>query len=316
MSSALRSCWRSSKVRGSSEPKWSLLKGVAMKILFVMEKRLNAGSIQAVANYVRVGRELGHTIAVYGRQDLSFPQLVFSTEVSSFDYVVFIVESRLGWMSGLRLPRILGSVPRRRRGILDADGMYNRKVTIEGYDRNHANDRERLEWMAFYETLADKILQPTTQPVEPGVIPLLFYGYDPTSQISADASPRKGFDIVHVGHNWWRWREVSDYLLPAIERIRPDVDGVCFVGSWWDAVPPWATQLDLEAAFCVESDWFRRLHIQVKPPVPYTQVISTMSEGRVNIMTQRLLLRHFRFLTSKYFEVFCADTIPLVMLDP
>ena len=50
--------------------------------------------------------------------------------------------------------------------------------------------------------------------------------------------------------------------------------------------------------------------------MPYTQVISTMSEGCVNIMTQRPLLRRFRFLTSKYFEIFCADTIPLVMLDP
>ena len=41
-----------------------------------------------------------------------------------------------------------------------------------------------------------------------------------------------------------------------------------------------------------------------------------MSQARVNIMTQRPVLRHFRLLTSKYFEIFCADTIPLVVLDP
>jgi glycosyl transferase family 1 len=45
-------------------------------------------------------------------------------------------------------------------------------------------------------------------------------------------------------------------------------------------------------------------------------VIAAMSEGRVNIMTQRPLFRRLKLLTSKFFEIFCADTIPLVMLDP
>jgi len=153
-------------------------------------------------------------------------------------------------------------------------------------------------------------------PCQPGVSALAFYGYDPASQIRADAAPSKRFDIVHVGHNWWRWREVSNSLLPAIERIRDRLDGICFVGAWWDGVPPWARALDLEAAFCVEAERFRRVRIEVRPPVPYSQVIPTMSAGRVNLMTQRPLFRHLRFLTSKYFEIFCANTIPLVMLDP
>jgi hypothetical protein len=41
-----------------------------------------------------------------------------------------------------------------------------------------------------------------------------------------------------------------------------------------------------------------------------------MSQGRVNVMTQRPLFRHLRLLTSKYFEIFTADTIPLVLLAP
>jgi Glycosyl transferases group 1 len=36
----------------------------------------------------------------------------------------------------------------------------------------------------------------------------------------------------------------------------------------------------------------------------------------VNIMTQRPLFRRLKLLTAKYFEIFCADTIPLVMLEP
>jgi hypothetical protein len=40
-----------------------------------------------------------------------------------------------------------------------------------------------------------------------------------------------------------------------------------------------------------------------------------MAEARVNIMLQRPLLRSLRLLTAKYFEVFCAETIPLIALD-
>jgi hypothetical protein len=54
-----------------------------------------------------------------------------------------------------------------------------------------------------------------------------FYGYDPASTLGPDASPPKSFDVMHVGHNWWRGRELSR-LLPALERIRDELDGVCF----------------------------------------------------------------------------------------
>ncbi len=287
-----------------------------MKILFLLEKRVSAGSIHAIAHYVRAGDAAGHTIALYGSPDPDFPHVRFSTDVTGFDYVAFVIESRRSWMSGLRLVRVLSRVPRERRAILDTDGAYNKVITVEGYDRNHANELERSEWLAHFEGLADKILQPTTEPLEPGAGALPFYGYDPEARMRADASPPKRFDIIHIGHNWWRWREVSSDLLPAIEQIRGQVDGICFIGSWWDAVPLWAGALGLEAAFCVDGDRLQRLGIQVRPAVPYCEVIPTMSEGRVNIMTQRPLLRHLRFLTSKYFEIFCADTIPLVMLDP
>jgi hypothetical protein len=289
---------------------------MAMKILFVMDKRMSAGSIQAVANYIRAGDELGYSFALYGHLDPNFPCVRFSTELSSFDYVVFIIESSLSWLSALRLPRILASVPRRQRAILDADGMYNRVITVDGYDRNHATERDRLLWLTCYNLLADKILQPTIAPQEPGVRALPFYGYNPALELPLSASPSKRFDILHVGHNWWRWREVANDLLPAIERIRTHVGDIGFVGLWWDAAPAGAKELNLEEAFCVDPCRFQRLCIQTHPPVPYTDVVPIMSVGRVNIMTQRPLFRHLQLMTSKYFEIFAADTIPLVMLDP
>jgi len=287
-----------------------------MKILFMIDRRTNRGSIQAVASYVRAGDPLGHTIALYGRPDPNYPGVRCSTDLGAFDYVVFLCEFGLQWMSGLRMPRVLLDVPRDRRAILDADGMYNAVIAVDRYDRNHANERERLRWMAQCDCLAAKLLQPTFEPPQPGVISMPFYGYDPSLQMDGKSSPPKRFDIMHIGHNWWRWREMSTCLLPAIERIRAHLDGICFVGLWWDMVPAGAREQNLEIAFGFDSDWFRRLAVEVRQAVPYTEVISAMSEGRVNIMTQRPLFRRLKLLTSKYFETFCADTIPLVMLDP
>lgn len=294
----------------------SVAEGVAMKILFVMDKQINRGSIQAAASYLRVGEQMGHTIALYGREEPDFPGVRFSTDVTAFDYVAFIIESSQDWMSGLRMPRILSAVPRERRVVIDSDGMYNQIVGVDGYDRNYATERERLRWMANYRLLTDTILQTTFEPLESGAKGLPFYGYDPALQIGPQASPPKRFDIMHIGHNWWRWQEVSRQLLPAIELVRAQVGDICFVGSWWYAPPAGARHLNLEEAFGVDPERFRQLRVQVKPAVPYTEVILTMSSGRVNIMTQRPLLRHLKLLTSKYFEVFAADTVPLVMLHP
>lgn len=281
-----------------------------------MDTRVDRGSIQAAACYVRAGDELGHTIAIYGSASPDFPRLRFSSDVAAFDQVIFIVEGHRKWMSALRIPPILAAVPRERRAVLDTDGMYNRPIVIDGYDFNFVGEDDRGGWLGHYGLLADRIFQPTCEPCEPGVRALPFYGYDPEAQVNRDAAPPKRFDILQVGHNWWRWRQVNESLLPAIEQIRHQAGDIAFVGSWWDAPPAAASWMNLQAAFCVDADRLRRLRIQVKPPVPFTEVIPLMSTGRVNIMTQRPLFRHFKLFTSKYFEIVAADTIPLVMLDP
>jgi hypothetical protein len=287
-----------------------------LRVLFMMDRRANRGSIQAVAAYVRAGREAGHTIALYGQPDPSYPGVVCSTALGSVDYLVFICEFGVQWMSGLRMLRVLSDVPRERRAILDADGMYNPVISVDGYDRNHASEEERAWWVGHCDRLTDKILQPTQEPVSPPALPVPFYGYDPAMQMDARHSVAKRFDLLHVGHNWWRWREISTCLLPAIERIRSHVKGIGFVGLWWDMVPAGAREQNLDMAFGYDIEWFRRLGIDVRSAVPYTEMAVAMSEGRVNIMTQRPLFRRLRLLTSKYFEIFHADTIPLLMIDP
>jgi hypothetical protein len=285
-----------------------------MKILFVMEKRVNAGSIQAVANYVRAGAALGHRVAVLGTPDPNFPDVRFSVDVEAFDAVVFLLESSLRWFDRLWLTRILTRVPRERRFVLDADGMYNRVTVAAGGDCNHADERGRAYWRAHIDALADRVMQPTLEPREPSLVGLPFYGYD--QEARARAVPGRCYDLLHLGHNWWRGHEMDTVVLPAIARARHRLGGVCFVGLWWDAVPAWATTARDQAPFRMDFDRFRELGIEVRPPVPYTEVIATMGQGRVNLMTQRPLFRQLRILTSKYFEIFSADSIPLVVLDP
>jgi hypothetical protein len=287
-----------------------------MRIMFFMDQRFDRGSIQSMSSYVRAGHETGHEIVLYGRPDARFPTLRFSADVGAVDHVVFLVESWRQWMSALRMPRIFAEVPRNRRAIVDADGMYNPIVSTDGYDRNYEWEHIRQEWFAHYRAVTDRILQPTFTPREPGVRRLLFYGYDPAQQVARDAAPVKGYDLLCVGHNWWRWRQISRELLPAIERVRRQLRDIAFIGSWWDTIPAGAAELGVESAFGTDPDRLRRLGIQVKPSVPYTDVIRVMSTGLINIMTQRPLFRELKILTSKYFEIFAADTIPLVMLDP
>jgi hypothetical protein len=286
-----------------------------MNILFMIDKRANAGSIQAVACYVRAGDELNHKIALYGRPDPKYPGIRWSTELATFDRVVLIVEERIDWLSGPPLLRLLSEVPRERRAVLDSDGMYNPVLSVEMYDRNHTDEHGRACWIGRCKALADKILQPTFEPLEAVVLPVPFYGYDPALRVVSGAHCKR-FDIMHVGHNWWRWREVSGCLLPAIESIRSKLDGICFVGLWWDVVPGWVREQNLELAIDLDVEQLHRLRVEIEPAVTFTEVVPIMSQGRVNIMTQRPLFRRLKLLTAKYFEIFCADTIPLVMVDP
>src|SRR5258708_12905618 len=102
-----------------------------------MERRVNAGSIQALANYMRVSKEFGYAIALYGPPDPRFREIECSIDAAAFDYVIFIFESKLNWPSGLQLAHLLATVPRSRRVILAPVGIFNPLVSLDASDRNH-----------------------------------------------------------------------------------------------------------------------------------------------------------------------------------
>jgi hypothetical protein len=287
-----------------------------MNILFVMEHRNNAGNTHAVATYSRVAEQLGHSIAFYGPHQEGMAGAKFSVDPRGFDRVVYLIESKRYRASRLMEVALFAAVPRAHRWVLDADARYNPVVVVDGYDRNYLSEQERSEYLRFYDAIAGRIIKPTlAQADDPRVTTLPFFGFDPALVVPAQSAPPKQYDILHVGHNWWRWKEVKEQLLPALHQVRDRVGEIGFAGLWWDELPKWAVEEGLEPALRNEADAFRRLRIKIDPPVPYSQVIQKMSTGRVNIFTQRPVLAHLKHLTGRYFEEFCADTIPLLMLN-
>jgi hypothetical protein len=287
-----------------------------MNILFVMKHRGNAGSTHAVANYMRLAPKYGHSVAIFGTPIWYIPELKFSMEIAEFDRVIYLFETELFQIKPLHQAIMLARFPRQDRLIIDTDGMYNELVTVDGYDSNHSTETDRAQWIAYMDALGDTVVQTlTTKPSHPKVSALSFFGYDPALQVDPASAPPKVYDVLHVGHNWWRWKEVARELLPAFDKIRDQVGDIGFLGLWWDAPPAEGPAAGPAEAFHSDPYAFKRLRIKTPGAVMYNDVIKTMSTARINILTQRPLLRHLKHLTLKYFEVFCADTIPLLMLD-
>lgn len=281
-----------------------------------MKHRGNAGNTHAVANYMRVAPKHGHSAAIFGTPISYVPELQFSMDIRSFDRVVYVFESEIYREKRLHEAALLARFPRRHRLILDTDGMYNPVTDVDSYDFNFRNAAEREQWIEHFDALSDKIMQTTlAHPVEPRARAMTFYGYNQKLEVQPSQSPAKQYDILLVGHNWWRWKQVSTELLPAIEAIRDQVGEIGFIGLWWDKPPPEGPAAGPEEAFQSDPEALRRLRIRTGQAVMYHDVIKVMSTARVNIFTQRPLLQRLKHLTLKYFEVFCADTIPLLMLD-
>lgn len=288
-----------------------------MNVLFVMKTRGNAGSTHAVANYIRLAPEHGHSAAIFGAPIWYIPELRFSMDIEDFDRVVYLFETELYGIVPLHQAIMLGQFTRAQRLIVDTDGLYNQRIHLDGYDFNHRTEADQRRWIDHMDALGDRVAQTLlAMPSNPKARALPFFGYDSSRVVDASSSPPKQWDVLHLGHNWWRWREVESELLAGIARIRDSIGRIGFIGLWWDAPPSEGPAGGAAEAFWSDTYALQRLAIETPRAVNYTDVIETMSTARVNILTQRPLLRHLRHLTLKYFEVFLADTIPLLMLDP
>ena len=285
-----------------------------MKLVFVYWGYENAGSMLDLRGYQRAAEAMGHEVTVYGPANAVFA-LNYSQDLAGADAVVFIFEWTTELQYGDRLDwaRLVSSVPRGRRVVIDCDGAYNEPILFHG-DYNHRTEEGSRKWRDVCDSLSDKICQPTFRPRLPNVRPFLFHIYDPTWEAPLDFA-QKEFSMIYVGHTKFRWRGMSR-VLQAIEPVREQVGRVALVGEGWDNPPDWTQWLEVRDDYYVDRDYLKRLGIETMPPIPYPQVPATMSKAVFNPVMYRPLFECLEMVTCRTFETPAAATIPLFLLEP
>ena len=285
-----------------------------MKLVFVYWGYENAGSMLDLRGYTRAAQAMGHEVTVYGPANPVFA-LNYSQDLAGADAVIFVVEWTTELQYGDRLDwaRLVTSVPRQRRVVIDCDGAYNEPILFNG-DYNHRTEESSRKWRDICDSLSDKICQPTLRPRLPNVRPFLFHIYDPTWEAPLDFAGKE-FSMIYVGHTKFRWRGMSR-VLQAIEPVRERVGRVALVGEGWDNPPEWTQWLEVRNDYYVDRDYLQRLNIETMPPIPYPQVPATMSKAVFNPVMYRPLFECLDMVTCRTFETPAAGTIPLFLLEP
>jgi hypothetical protein len=285
-----------------------------MKLVFVYWGYENAGSMLDLRGYTRAAQAMGHEVTVYGPANPVFA-LNYSQDLAGADAVVFIFEWTTELQYGDRLDwaRLMASVPRERRVVIDCDGAYNEPILFHG-DYNHRTEEGSRKWRDVCDSLSDKICQPTFRPRLPNVRPFLFHIYDPTWEAPLDFADKE-FSMIYVGHTKFRWRGMSR-VLQAIEPVRERVGRVALVGEGWDNPPEWTQWLEVRNDYYVDRDYLKRLGIETMPPIRYPEVPATMSRAVFNPVMYRPLFECLEMVTCRTFETPAAATIPLFLLEP
>jgi hypothetical protein len=166
----------------------------------------------------------------------------------------------------------------------------------------------------LYDSLSDRIYQPTFHPRRPCVRTFLFHAYNPGLERALEFRAKK-YGMMYVGNNWFRWRPMHR-LLQAIEPIRQQVGRIGLIGSGWQTPPYWMPSPLREDGFRTDAVYLQKLQVHLMPPVPVGQVIPTMSRGVFNPVLVRPLFNHLRLVNPRIFETLAANTIPLFGQDP
>lgn len=299
-----------------------------MKLLFVSEINCYVRSVYTLVKYVQVGQALGHEVAIFGKNNSEFPQIPFSLKMQKFDFTIFVIHGAWDFPEMPYLAQLLNSVPKERRIIIDCWGRYNETIRVD-HDFNHLeklDGHQGWEWIEAFQSLSDKILQPTMTPLRHDVRPFLFHAYDPAAVVRPYASAPealqswsgknhrdKEYGLIYVGNNWQRWTQMAPFL-QALTPLKDDLAPMCFCGWDWDKPPDWAEELGLSSAVDVDPALLRRLGVKTRKPIPFDQVSQLVGQGRFSPIFHRPLFNHLNLVTNRTFETFCADIMPILML--
>ena len=102
-----------------------------MKLLIVSKLDRSARAIDTLTKYVKVGKSLGHEVALFAEQSQDFPDVPTSLAVKDYDFVVFVVYDARDFPDLPYLARLLDGVPKDRRAIIDCTGRFNDTIRVE-----------------------------------------------------------------------------------------------------------------------------------------------------------------------------------------
>ena len=296
-----------------------------MKLLVVTEASPWVRSVSTVQHYAAAGRALGHDVAVYGEPNPDLPNLPFTTDLSGVDLALFILQVPSDLPDMPYLARILDSVPRERRSVVDLWGRYNDTIRLD-HDFNHLEKLDGhlgWEWDEAIKAISGTILQPTLKPLRPDAGSFLFHAFDPGSVVRPYASAKdaaaawrdpdaKPYGVMYVGSNWQRWAGMRSFL-EGYEPVRKEVGTACLVGwDWWER-PSWAAEKGIMGVDA-DPEFLTRNEAEVRNGVRFDEVVELLGQGRFTPVLHRPLFRHLGYPTVRSFETFHADTIPVLML--
>ena len=283
-----------------------------MKLMFINYIYKDAGSIMDIYSYSKAADKLGHKILIYGKPQKDIP-LNFSLNTKDVDYLIFILE----WTTftnnrdRLDLTRLLNTIPRHKRIVIDCDGNYNEKVLIKK-DYNHKTIKQSKDWIKIINSISDRIYQPSLKPKRNNVETFFFHAYDKNWEVPLDFH-KKFFDMIYVGHNKFRWVPM-EIVLNAIKPIRNSLKKIGIYGHGWDKQPEWSKKLNVEDNYLSKPKMLKKLDIEVLEPILFSKLINTMSLATFNPIIFRSVFMHFRLTTPRMYETFAANTIPLLSM--
>lgn len=285
-----------------------------MRLIFVYWKIDDAGSAQDIYHYCMAGRRLGHEMALYAPEG-AVSRIPCTLDIESADAAIFPLEWNIYLHNNepLDLETPIRKIPRRRRVVIDCDGMYGGLTRVDGdfnhYDKSGSRARDEL-----YDSISDKIFQPTLHPVKPHVGTFFFHGYHPGWEMPLDFSTKE-YGMFYVGSNWFRWGAMKR-ILDAILPIRNRVGRIGLVGHNWKEPPGGADSTLRGTAYYSDPEVLKQAGVELGGPVPIEQVIPTMSKAIFNPVLIRPLFQHLGLVTVRTFETPAANTLPLFAQNP
>ncbi|WKZ25835.1 MAG: hypothetical protein QY322_00835 [bacterium] len=276
-----------------------------MKISFVGNYQYSCGSSNALLGYIKAGKLLGYDVRVseFGYIDETIRKIIPVAPRSwNVDILVIVYES-YPFLSEVDLDQIIKHIPRSKILIIDPDGKYHEPCVFED-DTNHSTSDSYEYWTKLYDSLSDKVLQPTLDKItKNNIYKFIYFGID-NNQFE---SIKKDFDLLYVGNNWHRWDDIYN-LTNSISSIRRQLKKVAVMGNYWDG----NNMKGYEKVTNSDPDFLKVNNIEIIKPAPYGRVETSMSRALTNPIFVRPILNKLKLVTPRMFETFAANTVPVI----